>query len=76
MAKLTRNLLIVLRFPGALGALVRGCGLRMAVSHLRHDAFGVNPLTGLLWHCDNAVYMGHWLPDSSVIGGPPHWEVR
>lgn len=74
MVRFIRNVVTVLRFRGALAALIRGCG-SMAWSHLRHDAFGVNPHTGLLWHCDNAVYMGHWLPDSA-LGGPPHWEAR
>lgn len=53
-----RNVLICLRFRGALSALVEDCG-RMAFHHLACDVFGVN-CDGQLWHSDRAVYCGRW----------------
>jgi hypothetical protein len=61
MKTFVRNVLTVLRFRGALRALIADCG-RMAYHHLKCDAFGIN--AGVLWHCDRAVYMGHWDPAS------------
>lgn len=62
MLQLLRNALLVLRFRGALSALIRDCG-QMAYHHLRWDLFVVSP-AGVLCHSDRAVYNGTWDPQS------------